>query len=238
MPTITQRQEDILDAAVAEFIRTGAAVSSDDLRVRYRFKHSPATIRNELLSLSEGGYLSQPHTSAGRVPTDEGYRWYAGKLNREQRIGKREREMAHNLSDAFAEDLDEFFRSSTLLCADMVRALAIGGEDGGQMFHKSGFGELLAEPEFQDQTLRHHFGDLMDSIDQEMKTLIARADFDAPRIFVGSENPIEDAKEYSMIIKTVRLRRGRGVFAVLGAKRMRYDKALSFLAALEEIIDL
>jgi len=80
MPELGFRSRRILYAAVTEYIATGEPVSSRKLAKRYGLDASPATIRNELADLEEGGYVMQPHTSAGRIPTDQGFRAFVDAL--------------------------------------------------------------------------------------------------------------------------------------------------------------
>jgi len=73
---LSERQEKILQLLVREYIGTASPISSELLKERLGFDISPATIRNELQALAESGYLAQPHTSAGRVPTNKGYQLF------------------------------------------------------------------------------------------------------------------------------------------------------------------
>ena len=73
---LDRRKATILRAVVREYVRTGQPVGSKTLVQRYRLKFSPATIRNEMAVLEELGFIKQPHTSAGRIPSDLGYRWF------------------------------------------------------------------------------------------------------------------------------------------------------------------
>jgi len=73
---ITERQEKILNSLIREYIDRAEPVSSDLLKKRYSLDVSPATIRNDLQELTNQGYIEQPHTSAGRVPTEKGYRFF------------------------------------------------------------------------------------------------------------------------------------------------------------------
>ncbi|MFH1967945.1 MAG: DeoR family transcriptional regulator [bacterium] len=77
---ITERQEKILDALVREYICWAEPVSSKLLKQRADLSVSPATIRNDFQELTEAGYIAQPHTSAGRVPTEKAYRYFVDKL--------------------------------------------------------------------------------------------------------------------------------------------------------------
>jgi len=77
---LSARQKNILDIVVRDYIELARPVSSQYLENRYDFGICPATIRNEMQKLTDLGYLSQPHTSAGRVPTDKGYRLFVDSL--------------------------------------------------------------------------------------------------------------------------------------------------------------
>lgn len=76
----TERKQKILQAVINDYIRTAEPVGSKTLSKMYGMEYSPATIRNELADLEEMGYLTHPHTSAGRVPSDKGYRWYVNNM--------------------------------------------------------------------------------------------------------------------------------------------------------------
>jgi heat-inducible transcriptional repressor len=80
MPDLTERQKSILMLVIRDYIETAQPVGSKALVERYRLDLSSATVRNELSALDELGYLRQPHTSAGRVPTEEGYRFFVGQM--------------------------------------------------------------------------------------------------------------------------------------------------------------
>jgi heat-inducible transcriptional repressor len=79
-PPLTPRQQAILKMIVHEFVQTGRAVGSKTLTERYALGYSPATIRNEMAELEAAGYIQHLHTSAGRVPTDVGYRYFVHNL--------------------------------------------------------------------------------------------------------------------------------------------------------------
>ena len=80
MPKLTERQRTILLFLIRDYIETAQAVGSKRLVERFRLNLSPATVRNEMSALTEMGYLRQPHTSAGRVPTEDGYRFFVGHM--------------------------------------------------------------------------------------------------------------------------------------------------------------
>ena len=88
LPSLTERERDILSAVVHHFILTAAPVGSRQLSRKRGLDLSPATIRNVMADLEEMGLLAHPHTSAGRVPSDLGYRLYVNDLSRWQYTGE------------------------------------------------------------------------------------------------------------------------------------------------------
>src|SRR5919205_1615416 len=92
-PELSQRQRSILRYIVQEYVRPGRAVGSKTLIERYGLRVSSATVRNEMGELEERAYLQHPHTSAGRVPTDRGYRYYVEHLIDDTRLGPNEQLM-------------------------------------------------------------------------------------------------------------------------------------------------
>ena len=87
---MNQRQEKILECVIEEYTSTALPIGSKILVEKYKIKASPATIRNEMAELEEEGYLYQPHISAGRIPTDKGYRYFVEELMKDRELSKRE----------------------------------------------------------------------------------------------------------------------------------------------------
>src|SRR6266481_6810731 len=90
MKVITERQGKILAAIVRQYSDSGAPLGSEEIGEKYNFKVSSATIRSEMSALEKLGYIEQPHTSAGRVPTDVGYRYFVNELMKRFEISLRE----------------------------------------------------------------------------------------------------------------------------------------------------
>src|SRR4029077_9939145 len=89
---LDRRKTSILGTVVYEYIATGEPVGSATLTQKYNLGISPATVRAELASLDDEGYLDQPHTSAGRVPSDRGYRYYVDRLMLPETLAPQERD--------------------------------------------------------------------------------------------------------------------------------------------------
>ena len=122
---LTQRRAAILGMVVNEYITTASPVSSRSLVGRGRFNVSPATIRNELARLEEDGYVTHPHTSAGRVPSDRGYRLYVESLMREEQIDTEEQRTVEHQFHQAAGGLDEWLGLAASVLAATVDNLAV-----------------------------------------------------------------------------------------------------------------
>ncbi|MGD1996052.1 MAG: heat-inducible transcriptional repressor HrcA [Anaerolineae bacterium] len=125
MAELTRRQERILGLVVREFVRTVAPVGSHTLVEEYDLNVSSATVRNDLARLEELGYLAQPHTSAGRVPTDRGYRYFVERLLQETELPVEERRtIAHQFQQVW-QDVEEWMPLAASVLARTVRSAAL-----------------------------------------------------------------------------------------------------------------
>lgn len=125
MVDLTERQKLILALVVHEYARAAAPVGSRNLVEQYHLDMSAATVRNELAALTEMGYLRQPHTSAGRVPTDEGYRYFVGRLLQETVLPET---MRHTISHQFYQmrhDVEQWMRLAASVLAHQSRAASL-----------------------------------------------------------------------------------------------------------------
>src|ERR687887_1364625 len=118
---LTERKAAILRALVRQYIRTGEPVGSEALAAASPLRVSSATIRNELAALEEMGYLTQPHTSAGRMPTDRGYRYFVDMLPARTRLRDPDRRAIVGFFDEALADVDEILRGTTHLLSRLTR---------------------------------------------------------------------------------------------------------------------
>jgi len=124
-PELSQRQRTILKLIVQEYIRTGRAVGSKSLIERYDLGISPATVRSEMGELEEQEYLAHPHTSAGRVPTDRGYRYYVEYLLDDARLPIPEQiTISHQFRQVEAQ-IESWAKLAAVVLADMSGNLSL-----------------------------------------------------------------------------------------------------------------
>jgi transcriptional regulator of heat shock response len=224
---LDERQRSILGAVVRRYIVGAHPVSSRDLAQVLDMDVSPATIRNELLHLDEMGLLAQPHTSAGRVPTDKGYRFFVDYMLRDADLAAREAELLEELFELSGPE--EFVKQLSRTVSRISGTLTAAGLAGGGVFYEAGFSELLDEPEFDDISHARTFGHLADLMDEGirglMDTLGDNGGDEDVRMFIGSENPWRPARAYTMTIARWGHPRGfKGFVAMTGPTRTDYKK--------------
>ncbi|MGZ4500966.1 MAG: heat-inducible transcriptional repressor HrcA [Nocardioidaceae bacterium] len=121
---VEDRKLAVLRAIVEDYVATQEPVGSKALVERHKLGVSPATIRNDMAALEEEGFLTQPHTSAGRVPTDKGYRLFVDRLSQVKPLSSAERRAIMTLLEG-ALDLDDVVQRSVRLLAQLTRQVAI-----------------------------------------------------------------------------------------------------------------
>ncbi len=125
MNELSERQKFILTLVVHEYIKSAAPVGSQHLVERYRLDMSSATVRNELAALTDMGYLNQPHTSAGRVPSEEGYRYFVGRLLQETDLPDATRRTITHQFYQMRNDVDQWMRLSASVLAHQSRSASL-----------------------------------------------------------------------------------------------------------------
>jgi len=125
MSDLTQRQKKILSLIIHEHIRSAEPVGSNYLVEKYHLGLSSATIRNEMAALTDAGLLRQPHTSAGRVPTEEGYRYFVGQLMQETSLPD---DLRYTISHQFSQvrnDMNQWMQLAASVLANQTRAASL-----------------------------------------------------------------------------------------------------------------
>lgn len=149
MHDLTQRQIQILKSLIEEYIETAEPVGSETLEKKHNLSASPATIRNEMVRLTELGYLKKPHTSAGRVPTPVGMKFYVKQLMKEKELSVAEEVAVKEKLWDYREKTERFMKELTKALASRTKALAVVTTDEGNIYC-SGYANILDMPEFFD----------------------------------------------------------------------------------------
>ncbi len=208
---LSSRKSEILKAVILEYVKTVKPVSSEVIAQKYRLGVSSATIRNEFADLTKEGYLYQPHTSAGRIPTNLGYRYYLQTtLGNDGIFGPpSEAERIEENSEELAEKLAE---NSRLLAASWNEADNIA---------MRGLKYLFSQPEFKEPELALQIAEIIESLPEILLKLFSMEKTGG--ICIGSEFELWETDIASIIFRKVRFPNlNRGIACIIGPTRMNY----------------
>lgn len=223
---LSERQEKILAQIIEEYAETASPVGS--MTMAKLFGVSPATIRAEMARLESMGLIAQPHTSAGRVPTDAGYRYYVNHMN-ENTVsddGFESRSM-HALEKRVSSQsrADAAIRGAVDSLVELTGNLGLATIDG--QLYLSGMSRLFTQPEFMDYQRVQAVAKLLDNLEPWLREA---APGEPLNIFIGHENPIGKNSEVSLIIsKFVSPFSDNSYIGVLGPTRQNYFRVMSLV---------
>jgi transcriptional regulator of heat shock response len=230
-----ERHKKILAAVIEEYTKTAVPVGSKVLTEKYGFKISPATIRNDMNELEKEGLLHQPHTSAGRIPTDKGYRFFVEDIMPEKKLSVGDQKKMQTEILKLKAQNTRLTRTTAKLLSSLSGNLAISGLKSD--LHDFGISELLEEPEFQSLDEFTRVAEMLDYIDENIDSILAEVKDGETKIFIGKENPIKEISNCSMIVSPYKTESGeRGILALIGPKRMKYAKNKSLLDYMQRLI--
>ena len=232
---ITERQKEILNRIVEEHINSAKPVSSQLIEKNCGFELCPATIRSEMQKLAEAGFIFQPHTSAGRIPTDKGYRFFVDDLLEKGFLRNDCEFQIENFVEEEMKDTIKLIQSITKNLALASCELSFAYLFNEKILWKEGWGEVLQEPEFEEKKLISDFAALVKNFEQSLEELEIDSGI---KIYIGKENPFSKAKDFSIIISKCRFpKEEQGLLAVLGPKRMGYRKNINSLNSLMSFLE-
>jgi heat-inducible transcriptional repressor len=234
---LTERQNQILKTIVQEYSDTAIPVSSGLLIEKYDLLFSSATLRGEMAKLEESGYLTQPHISAGRIPSDKGYRYFIDNLIvREKADLEYQKRLELELLNLKTKNA-RLERTTAKLLSSMSHCLAISGVVDKNEFYDFGMHNLLEDPELAGKNDLSRLVMALDVIDENLDKIVGEMKDGETRIFIGEENPIEAAKNCSMIVSPYQRADGeRGLLAIIGPRRMKYQKNKGLIDLMKKIL--
>ncbi len=224
---LTERQENLLAALIREHIRSAEPVGSQTLVANHGFDVSPATIRIELGALEEQDFIAQPHTSAGRIPTEAGYRHFVSRM------------IASGISTPVARQKISLPKDAETAVKTVAKHLAEGC--GTAVFvgfrprhvYYTGLSLLFAQPEFQEFGRIARFSEIIDRLDDVVERVFPKVN-QTVTVWLGRENP------FGGLCATVVGRYGSGAHAgilgVLGPLRMDYERNWQLLTYAQKML--
>lgn len=232
MEALSCRKQDLLAGIVQEYIETAHPVGSKWLVDKLGLDLSSATIRNEMKELEDHGFITHPHTSAGRIPTTLGYRYYI-----EHFLDK-----AAPLAVSHQQRLDTVFAvANEPTVKQLAKTVAEISNDAvlvslnHSSFYYTGITNLFRKPEFQDVAEVTVLSELIDHFDDVM-TALQQRQFDDIEVLLAEENPVSQycatvVTRYTVSPQTT------GVMAILGPTRMNYQLNHQILRHVHEVFN-
>lgn len=235
---MTDRQAKILAAIIEQYAEVASPVGS--VMLAQLFNVSSATIRSEMARLEEMGLITQPHTSAGRIPTDLGYRLYVNtltdaKLADQPRFDRSARAIEARMN-THSNRADRTIRSAVDSLVDLTQNLGLATI--GDELYLSGMGNLFSQPEFMTGTHAQSVARLLDNLEPWLREASPNEPLN---VYIGAENPIGKTSGASLIISRFRSPYSdHSYIGVLGPTRQSYGKVMHLVrhtgAMLEEVL--
>lgn len=219
---MNERQAQLLTAIIEEFIHSAEPVGSKHILAGGNFAVSGATIRNEMRFLGEEGFIAQPHTSAGRVPTAKGYRLYVEKHLKPTSHERAVRQKFETLREQYfrRKDQERVYEAVALL-AHMTPNVAFASVPHKHQVYYLGFHNLFRQPEFMQnpmlamgvaEALEEHFDAVLDQLTIDKKI----------RYYIGEEHVLPQVQSCSILVTGYEVRGEKGAIGILGPMRMDY----------------
>ncbi len=232
MTAISTRQESLLRAIIEAYTDTAKPVSSGEL-AGGKFDLSPATLRHDMVVLEDAGFLDQPHTSAGRVPTEQAWRWYVRQVRPPATIGKREQEQLRSAAQTDGQSEQELLRRVAKVLAQLIAETVIVAFDKHDTFY-TGLANLFQQPEFEQIDVIQSLSRVVDHLDEVMARIYERVELQA-EVQLGKENPFNEQCG-SILVRYRFADRPAGVLGVLGPMRQDYSEHLALVHYAQNIV--
>src|SRR5688572_14687409 len=232
---MTERQRQILHAIVEQYAEVASPVGSQLLAKV--FGVSSATIRAEMAELERLGFIMQPHTSAGRVPTDKGYRFYVNSLSEEKDVlpeRRGERALAARVTGVGMPE--RTIRNAVDTLVELTHNLGLATI--GNQLYMSGLSNLFGQPEFMQPMQVQQVAHLLDNLEPWLREAAPNQPLS---VYIGKENPIGRSAGCSLIISKFQSPYShQSYIGVLGPTRQSYRDVMNLVRragqTLEEVL--
>ncbi len=230
-----ERGKKLLNCIIKEHIRTTQPVGSDLLVDKHGLKISPATIRNEMAELERQGYLTHPYTSAGRIPTEKGYYFYLENFLKEKKLDDKLKKNLKKVRRQLTKKSPQFIlKKMAKILAELSKETILVAFNFNDVYF-TGLTNLFRHPEFRELDLICSISQIIDHFDERMGDMFDTMDQEI-KILAGSENPFSN--KCSVIISEWHFSKSlKGVIGILGPMRMDYDRNISLLKYIKELIN-
>ncbi len=227
-----ERKMALLSQIIKQHIKTASPISSKLLASMSRFNVSPATIRNEMAELEEEGYITHPHTSAGRLPTEKGYHFYLENLIKSSELLEIEqRTLKEYFNNLKGQELELMIKNLAKKLVVYSNNTVVVGFSPDNVYY-TGVANLFTQPEFCHPNGIYNISLLVDHLDKVMAEIFDEVN--EVEVKVGSENPFSN--NTSVVLTPWQLKNRHGILGILGPLRMDYEHNLGLAKFINQLI--
>ncbi len=220
---ISERKQFILKTIVDEYIMSAQPVSSGVLVNKYNLDISPATVRNEMMELEDDGYIYQPHTSAGRVPTELAYRLMLSSLGDKKTRSLKESELKA-LEKSF-NITENSFRQTAKVIAELADSAVFWAFHKNDLYY-TGLSNLFSQPEFKQATVVCDVSGIIDRLEEIIDEIFEDLE-EGEQVLIGDDNPFGNF--LSTVLIKYKHNNSHGLLGILGPMRMNYERNLALV---------
>ncbi len=232
------RKISVLKAIVQRFIETAEPVGSNVIIVHYHLNVSPATVRNDMAELEHEGYIFQPHTSAGRVPTQMGYRKYVEDIADYEGARKKAVKALIQIRREYAlEKTKERIYDAVNLLSRATNNVSFATLPDNRRTFFLGISNVMRQPEFMNDPMHaSQVMEVLENNDNFLNTLHSLDIDDSVKVFIGEENILPQVQSYSIIVTKYHANGYEGFFGILGPMRMDYPFNMVLVEEIKKIV--
>lgn len=235
MTDLTDRQVQILKVVVEEYMQTAEPVGSETLDRKYNLGVSPATIRNEMAYLVDLGYLKQPHTSAGRIPSPTAIRLYIDEMMKERSLTVAEEVSAKEKVWEKRQEMGDVLRTTTYELARRTGSIGVAVTDDMKVY-TSGYAHVLDLPEFYDIDVTKTVLSMLDEA-QSLLDLFRKAhDNREIHVLLGDDFGNQFLEPVGVVYTDFQTSNHRGSIGVIGSSRLDYPYVVPLVRHFGQLI--
>ena len=223
---LTARQTQILKMLIDEYIDSALPVGSEILEKKYNLGVSSATVRNEMVNLTKMGYLKQPHTSAGRIPTPLAMKFYVDQLMEERSMSLADEVRAKEEIASAGKNLEKLMVDATQALAEKANSLAVSALDDGRSWH-AGLSHVFENPEFTDLELCSSIFSFLEESEKITDLFFKRlTGASSVEVIFGEDIGWPEFEPIGITTSHFRVMGHNGVLGVVGPVRSRYPEVI------------
>jgi len=235
---LTVRQTQVLKAIIDEYITTAEPVGSESLEKKYSLGVSPATIRNEMVTLTKTGYLRQPHTSAGRIPSPRAMKFYIDQLMEERQMSLADEVKVKEEVNVKADDIEDLLEEATHELSQVTNYLAVCTLDKGDKAWHAGYSHVFENPEFSDFEATSSLFGFLEEFAQMRELFFRRMTGLTPvEVIFGEELGWPGFGTVGVVGSRFKIGEQNGALAVIGPTRLQYERVIPVIRYFRDLIE-